>query len=314
MNEDLDVDEAAARWHMAQDDDAMDWDGFTRWLEADPRHRTAFDAIALLDEKIDAALPDLRRIMPPEPAVPARRVRPLRWAIGGSAVAAVAALGLIFLPGTPAPASIEYRTAQGQVRDVQLADGSSAALAPGSVLRASKDRAAPLTLDGSASFDVRHDPAQPMVIRAGGYEIRDIGTRFEVTTSGDILRVAVSEGRVAVRSPSAEGEIDVPAGQVLTVLDSKTAPALTTLRPAATGGWRSGRLVYDDVPLGLVVADIARSTGQPVTIDPAIARRRFSGVLATGTRESMVAALSELTGLTRRTEENAIRLGDRAGR
>lgn len=313
MSEDLDVEEAAARWHVAQADDAMDWDGFTRWLEADPRHRAAYDAIALLDAKVDAALPTLRRIATPEPSPKPDR-RPLRWAIGGSAVAAVAALALVLLPGAPVPGPVEYRTAQGQVRDVRLADGSSATLAPGSVLSASATRGAPVSLDGSASFDVRHDPASPMVIRAGGYEIRDIGTRFDVTTSGGMLRVAVHEGRVAIRSLSADGEVEVPAGQVLTALDPGTAPTLAPLRQTSAIGWRSGRLVYDDVPLGLVVADIARSTGQPVTIDPAIAKRRFSGVLATGSRDKMATALSELAGLTKRTENDAIRLGDGAGR
>lgn len=315
MSEDLEnIDEAAARWLIAQNSDATDWDGFTAWLEADPRHREAFDAIALLDDKVDAALPTLRRLATPEPEVEAPKRRPFRWAIGGTAVAAAVALGLVLLPGAPVPAPVEYRTAQGQVREVQLADGSSATLAPGSVISASARRSEPLTLDGSAHFDVRHDPASPLTIRAGGYEIRDIGTRFEVSTNGGILRVAVSEGKVSVRSLSAQGFVEVLAGQVLTALDPRQAPTLTPLRPTAASGWKTGRLVYDDVPLGLVVADIQRGTGQPVAIDPAIAKRRFSGVLATGTRDQMVAALSELTGLTKRTERDAIRLGDGAGR
>ena len=50
MNED--IHEEAARWFAAQDADDMDWDGFTAWLEADPRHRQAFDAVALLDDRI----------------------------------------------------------------------------------------------------------------------------------------------------------------------------------------------------------------------------------------------------------------------
>ena len=41
--------EQAAAWHVASSDDAIDWDGFTAWLEADPRHRTAYDEIALTD-------------------------------------------------------------------------------------------------------------------------------------------------------------------------------------------------------------------------------------------------------------------------
>ena len=314
MSEDPDdIDEAAARWHLQQDD-ALDWDGFTRWLEADPRHREAFDAIALIDARIDEALPTLRRMVREDAETPVlrRRHRPYRWAIAGSALAGAAALGVIFLPGSRPPSPAIYRTAPGEVRDVRLADGSSVALSPGSVLGASQ-RGGPVTLNGSATFDVRHDPGRLLVIRAGGYEIRDIGTRFDVAISGAILRVAVTEGSVAVRSLTADGEVQVSAGKVLTAIDPRSAPVITPIGTMATGGWRSGRLVYDDVPLGLVVADITRSTGRRVLIDSTSAKRRFSGVLATGSRDKMVGALSELTGLRKRAEHDAIRLGDGAG-
>ena len=83
MSEEQDeIDRAAARWHAAQHDDAMDWAVFTLWLEADPRHRNSFDALALLDARIDAALPTLRRIAPTndETEIPDRPRNPLRWA------------------------------------------------------------------------------------------------------------------------------------------------------------------------------------------------------------------------------------------
>lgn len=316
MNEDQnDIDEAAARWHVAQNDDAMDWAAFTLWLEADPRHRAALDAIALLDDQIDALLPTLRRIASSDDIAekPLDRRNPLRWALPGGALA-VAALGFVLLPATPKSPPASYAAAAGQVRDVVLADGSTATIAPGSVLSTGATRDAPMMLTGNAIFAVRHDPEHSLTIRAGGYEIRDVGTRFDVSVSGGMLRVAVSEGRVAVRSLSADGEVEVKAGQVLTSLDPTLPPALARVRVGPPSGWRAGRLVYDDVPLGLVVADIERSTGKPVTIDPSIARRRFSGILATGSGDEMAAALSELAGLSKRTEKDAIRLGDSAGR
>ena len=79
-----DIDEAAARWHLAQADDDMDWAAFTDWLEADPRHRDAYDAMALLDDRIDAAGPALHtRAADP---LPERRIA--RWG-PWSAIAAV---------------------------------------------------------------------------------------------------------------------------------------------------------------------------------------------------------------------------------
>lgn len=314
-----DIDQAAARWHLGQADDAMNWDGFTAWLEADPRHRRAYDSIALLDARIAAAQPILRQIVPAEVAEPVRRATRWGWGVAAAAVAAaaVAAIGLgitQFPAKRQDQAEIAYRAPAGQGRTVRLADGSTAALAPGSVLRAGSSRGTPLALEGSAFFDVRHDPAHPLVVQAGGYEIRDVGTRFEVMSGGGMLRVAVAEGRVAIRSPHVAGEVALAAGKVLTAYGDDGTVEVRAARTTATGTWRGGRLVYDDVPLGLVVADIARYGGVPVEIDPGVARRRFSGVIAPGKPEAMVAALAQLTGLDVRTDGNATRLGDRAGR
>ena len=309
------IDEAAARWHLAQADDDMDWTAFTEWLEADPRHREAYDAIALLDARVDAARPALSRLLPDkaEPT-PRRRIPRIAWGAIAAALIAVIAIGILRLPSDRAPETIVYRAPIGQPRDLRLADGSTATLAPGSVLRVAGSRDVPLTLEGNALFDVRHDSAHPMVVRAGGYEIRDVGTRFDVSTSGGMVRVAVAEGRVAVRSPNIAGEVEVGAGNALTLTGAGGAADMRPVRAQSIGAWREGSLVYDDVPLAMVAADIARSTGRPVTVDPAFAHRRFSGVIAPGDREAMVAALGELTGLKARTDGDAIRLGDSAGR
>lgn len=310
-----DIDEAAARWHFRQAADDMDWDGFTLWLEADPRHRAAYDAVALLDERIDRARPALARLTA-EASPAARRVSPwIGWSAAAAAVAATIAVTVTQFPGTP-PATqrleeIAYRAPAGKVRNVQVAEGLTAAVSPGSELRvASRD--APITLEGSAFFDVRHDADHPVVIEAGGYEIRDIGTRFEVMSGSGMLRVAVIEGRVAVKSTTAQ-EVEVPAGQVLT-LGPNGASELRPGNGAEVASWRRGTLVYDDVPLGMVAADLSRYGGQPIEVDPVAARRRFSGVIAPGDRAAMAATLAELTGLHARTDGNAIRLGDSAGR
>ncbi len=310
------IDQIAATWHLAQAGDETDWHAFTDWLEADPRHREAYDAIALLDAQIDDARPTLNVLLPPLDAFPAPR-RIVRFAaLGASAMAVIAAVvtGLLYLPGTPAPIATAYRAPVGRVRTLRLPDGSVAALAPGSVLSVAPSRDIAMTLDGSAFFDVRHDPSHPLIVRAGSFEIRDVGTRFDVSVGGGMVRVAVAEGRVAINGRNVAGQVAVSAGQAMTLIGNGGAATVRPARAASIGQWRGGSLVYDDVPLGLVVADIARSTGQPVTIDQTVALHRFSGVIAPGSRNAMVATLSELTGLNTRMDGDAIRLGDGASR
>ncbi|MFG6281112.1 FecR domain-containing protein [Sphingomonas sp. S6] len=307
-----DIDEAAARWHLAQADDDMDWSAFTEWLEADPRHRDAYDAMALLDDRIDAAGSALH----PRPADQTLGRRMPRWG-AWSAIAAVviAAVVLLLYQGRRGgePAVIAYRTGPGQVRTIHLADGSRAILAPGSLLRVPASREQALTLDGSAFFDVRHDAGRPLTVRAGRYTIRDVGTRFDIAMGEGVVRVAVAEGEVAVSSPDRGDATAVVAGRALTI-QGQDRGVLRSIDMGTVGGWRSGPLVYDDVPLGLVVADIARASGTAVTVDGAVAERRFSGVIAQGDGRRMAQSLAALTGLALRVDGDAIHLADRTTR
>lgn len=45
------------------------------------------------------------------------------------------------------------------------------------------------------------------------------------------------------------------------------------------GGWTRGRLVYRDVPLTEVMADVTRSRGIAITVDRGLSDSRFSGVI-----------------------------------
>ena len=301
------IDEAAARWHLAQARDDCDWDVFTRWLEADPRHARAYDQIALLDERIDRAAPVLAELTLDLPAV----ARVKQWGIAAlGAVAAVLAMAVgvdwsMRTAPTPLPAR-EWRTNSSGPLRVEVASGVVATLGPGSVMRRSASAA--LRIEGSAYFDIRHDPARPLSIAVGRYIVRDVGTRFEVSNGGGFARVAVVEGNVAVSAAGAAGSALIGAGQSL--LMQEAGPGiLRNVEPEAVAGWRSGRLAYDGVPLALVAADVSRYAGRRVTVDPAQRARLFSGVIATRDRDTMIGTLAELTGLHARPEEQGVRLG-----
>jgi transmembrane sensor len=129
------IDDEAAAWFVAQHRDDMDWDAFTRWLEADARHPAAFDAIALLDERIDRALPELRALGENQSIAAPRSWRPARWMAAGGGLAAAAAIALVFVSPASSSRPLTYRTAPGQGRDIALLDGSKVALAPANAAR-----------------------------------------------------------------------------------------------------------------------------------------------------------------------------------
>jgi transmembrane sensor len=308
-HDDPEIGDAAAAWFAAQDTDDTDWDGFTTWLEADPRHRAAIDALAAIDHAVAQQRAAIGALLPHEPQAQSpdyehrRAPNRWRWAIGaGGAIAAALAVALAL----PEAASDRSWTSDAGVRQVALSNGVSATLAPHSRLVARGGDVRELALNGSAFFDVAHDPARTLRITAGAIEVRDIGTRFEVTGAGGDARVAVAEGQVSVGSAGLDRPVTLAAGHAL-VAHGDTV----TLAPVDRGDvarWRQGQLVYDQAPLSLVASDVARYTGRPVTVDPRIADRRFSGVLTIGDGQRLAKDVASIAGVAVRSDRTGVRL------
>lgn len=278
----------AARWHTASQSDDMDWDAFTRWLEEDPRHRTAYDGVALADFLLDEAANEAASRRPPEsPPAPLPHPHPWRWIGGGLAAAASIALALTFAN----PERVESYETGSQARQIALGDGSLIDLAPHSQLSIrGSDR---IALNGDALFTIRHDPSRTLTVSAGSVEVTDIGTIFEMKTGADETRVSVAEGKVSVAIAQIASPTQLHAGQSL--VSDRAGNATVAATPVrGVGAWTKGQLSYVDAPLSLVVQDLGRYAGVRVEISPEIAAMRFSGTLAT---DNGIAAVEDLAGI-----------------
>lgn len=293
--------EAAMRWHLASERDDMDWDGFSLWLEADPRHRLAYDDVALTERAVDdhaAALADpseapLAANDTEAPAVSGRIIRWAPWA--GMAVAAML-MAAFFLPQIFAGGPTVYSTGS-EPRLIALDDGSTVNLAPNSSLTIDGNAQEQLALEGGAWFDIRHDPSRPMTIEAGGITIRDIGTSFDVQASAGTVRVEVAEGEVVLASAALAEDVRLEAGRRFR-FDGAAGRAILSASPDGEfGSWRDGRLSYDAAPLGLVAADLSRYGGVKVELAEGIADRQFSGTFAIGEGDAALRDLAQLMGL-----------------
>jgi transmembrane sensor len=299
------IDQAIA-WQQALAHDDADWDGYLAWLEADPRHRQAFDEVALLDRAVDEHSTVLRRVVVPlEGATAAKRPQRRLW-ITGSLAAAVA-----FAVGIPAlwerSADTIYTTAR-ESRQIALDDGSSIYLAPSSKLIAVGGNSRKLELaEGEAFFSVRHDPSRTLSIKAGDYAVTDIGTKFGVTVAPGAVTVAVAEGNVAVGNDTATAN-RLSAGQQLIARHGRDMVTVRPVSPADVGSWRHGRLVYNKTPLAIVAADLTRYSGKTVSVDPALREIQFSGILAIGDGSRLVQNLAAIMSLGYKADGDTVRL------
>lgn len=295
------IQEAAADWFAKlQGDPALeDWTVFQAWLEADPEHAAAYEAVEAvwLDlEDLPANDPQAAPIeaatgnvipLRPRPSIPRRRS--LLVGLGMTAAAAVIALAVTqrLLP----PAYTDYVTKRGETREVALADGSRLTLGSGTTLRVRLGRQQrDVTLvDGEASFDVAHLEHRPFVVAVGAREVRVLGTEFNILSHAGRLAVSVRRGLVAV-SGGQEGTIRLARGQRLAQAPGQAA-RMSDVEPDAAFAWKSGKLVYDRTPLTEVVADLNRYVATPIRVDPSATSVTVSGVLLVDEEAAMIRRL-----------------------
>ncbi len=305
--------EEAAAWFVRLRDPATaDWVGFTAWLEQDPAHNAAYEAVALADEDYGELVAETAPPRPSNdnPAVPARRLgRMAGWAT--VAAAAVAAIGYPML--TTAPETYAVETVAGQRNIVHLDDGTRIDLNGGSRLTLRKGDNRFASLDhGEATFTVTHDEAHPFTVHVGDDVIQDVGTVFNIVRDKGVMETAVSQGAV-IYNPDGEA-VRVNAGQVLRLSADGRNATVSAIAPAEVATWRNDRLVYNNAPLSRVAADLSRNLHAPVRISPDIAARPFSGVIMLdGDEAALLPRIGAMLDVTITHEVDGWRLSSHPG-
>jgi len=331
------VEAAAARWFARKRSGMMtaqEAAALEVWLSRDPEHRAVFDqteywwgaASALRND------PNILALREDVAAKPRRRMF-----VGGAMAAslAVAMLGgwsAISSGLVPAPAFMEvqqtFRTGVGQTATVRLRDGSVVTLDTDTVLRArlTEDRRSIRLSRGQAFFKVAKDASRPFVVAAGDKLVTATGTAFTVRVEKEQVEVTLVEGRVRVEeaprpvrapapltasraAPPVESTDMNPGSKLVAVEDKHWT--LDRVDTSKATSWMEGQLIFEDRPLGEVVAELNRYSDRKIIIaDAAVAGTPITGAFATGDVEGFVSAvrayrLASVVSETRREVELA---------
>ncbi|MFN3583239.1 FecR family protein [Phenylobacterium sp.] len=292
--------EAAADWVVrlqAAELDLSDALAFDAWLQAAPDNARAYDQALAVWLAYGRHAGEVAGALAARAAVRPDRRR-LWFAAGAAAVAATVAVAVLPEIGSR-PATQLYATGVGEHRTVRLADGSTVDLDAATRLSVTLDRSGRhvALAEGEAVFDVAHDARRPFLIAAGDRTVRVVGTQFDVRRRDGRLSVTVARGAVEVRpAAGVQGAAyRLHPGQRL---DHREGAPDVRIAPVDAGevlGWRSGRLVYRDQPLGDVVADLNRQFATPIRIDdPDLASLPISGVLVLDDQEAVIRRLALL--------------------
>ncbi|TCM16569.1 FecR family protein [Novosphingobium sp. PhB165] len=160
-----------------------------------------------------------------------------------------------------------------------LQDGSRVSLSrDGKVLvRMEEHRRVLQQIGGEAYYEVAKDHTRPFTVETSGYRVTALGTRFNVSPDPTGTQIDLLEGRLRIETDRpGDQPVFLTAGQRFV---GGAHPRIEAANPAAAD-WRSGRLVFNDMPLSEVAAKLSYYSGRRVGIrSPAAGKLRFSGVL-----------------------------------
>lgn len=315
-NSDEQLGQIAADWVLRHDRglSAAEQDEFSQWLAADDRHRDAFaahrwgwdemDRLAGIQTTMHAQPdPDLLAPGPAGGRVSARRAQVI-W-IGALALAAAAALAVMFWPAFPAnpPAAVAAPVFAARIEQRTLEDGSVVDLNRGAEIAVNftpGERRVAL-LRGEANFQVAKNKERPFVVNAAGVDVRAVGTAFNVRLGGESVEVVVTEGRVRVEQPAAiqgravKQELGRGQSTEIPLSAAAAAPVVATLDGTELQqrlAWQPRLLDFTDAPLADIVAEFNRRNSVHLVLEqPEVAELHLSATFRSDNVEAFVRLL-----------------------
>jgi transmembrane sensor len=247
----------AAEWQLKLAGQALDADqeqALALWLARDPRHREALAEVGIAWYGSANALESDVALA----AIVRRSER--RWPawFAGAALAPLLAFVLAQAPQWWTTWHADELSAVGEVRSFVLPDGSTAWLDSDSAVALGFSAAGRevTLLRGAAWFEVVPDAARPFRVAADALSATALGTVYGVDARGDVVEVAVSEGRVAVDAGSAA--VTLAAGQHFRSGPGADGVEISDARAQARQAWREGLLSFHDEPLPDALARLDR--------------------------------------------------------
>ena len=274
------------------------------WLEASPLNQQHFHDLHSAWKKLDELPLDRLRRLAQAPAVeaqaPAKSVATsMRWRPAFAAMTLIVVLGGIWLWPAGPEQSWSVSTTVAQRQELRLPDDSVLmvnARTQINVVYTSKERRVYLE-SGEILADVRTDADRPFIVETAQAKVQVLGTRFNVRKQADHVDVAVDRGRVRLSAGpwwnSRSERLGV--GQAARFSAGQGLESVREADVAALTAWQSGRLEFDDEPLGQVLEQLSAYLDEPVRIaDAQLAQLRISGTLSMDKPQDALLILADI--------------------
>lgn len=196
-----------------------------------------------------------------------------------------------------------FRSGYGEIKTLQLADGSAVTLNANSTLRVPRWRfgqsAREVTLNGEAEFTVTHltNNRRFVVRTATDFSVEVLGTEFVLYARANRRQVVLNRGRVQVTYQPGRQAIMKP-GDWLLLTDAGTLKRGGNANPALAAAWKEHAFTFDKTTLADIARMVREQFGTTVLIpDSALAQRQVSGVFRAEQPDELIGALADLLKL-----------------
>lgn len=224
---------------------------FDAWLLAAPEHGAAFAKASALWQgaTVRQAADGLQAQRRPRTLL--RHWKPV-------ATAAALVVGLLSFSNLPVHLQADHLTQVGERQRLELEDGSKVLLNSDSAIVSTFDIDHHRTqlLQGEAFFEVAGNPALPLEVQAGPVLASVHDTAFAVSYLNGQAQVKVQRGNVDLQANDTE-RLRLTAGDSIRI-GPKGFARRERMDPAVDLAWVQGRLVFEDRPLGQVLAELRR--------------------------------------------------------
>lgn len=156
---------------------------------------------------------------------------------------------------------IQRQTAIGEKLTLTLPDGTSIVLNANSTIIFSssygkKNRI--VELEGEGYFQIAKDSLRPFELETQGIRTRALGTEFNAYSREGLCAIALTEGKVAIKSTRKTLQLKPGQMIVLDERDSLLNIRVENFDHEKVVGWKEGIINLDRVPLGSILNDLAK--------------------------------------------------------
>lgn len=164
----------------------------------------------------------------------------------------------------------EVKTTFGERKQVLLPDGTTLVLNSCSSVRypnhfLGSTRA--VTLEGEGYFKVARDEKFPFIVKTGNFDVRVLGTRFNVKaySTDEIVSVSVESGKVQVDLPEAMMRLVAQEQILINTISGEYSKRKEERRVA---GWIQGTFCFNSTPIRDVAKELERVYNCHITFAP----------------------------------------------